>query len=219
MTIIRVGMVAAALAVAACAQSHDPTLERLPIPDCRLSGPAYDAPMGTFSISDEVTAYAAHIDGQRVLTISLNGVFDDKMAAEFAMADRVYGRPGDVLIVTTEGPGGYVLHAARMAIYIRDVGAHTVVPKGGECASACGIVFAAGRSRSISGSGSFGLHSASRGMAVDHEFNDMLVGMYAEIGADAEAIELLIRSAHPMEMIWLSGYEAHSLGIATELID
>lgn len=60
--------------------------------------------------------------------------------------------------VILRGPGGALEEAFRIANYVQDSGFDTVVASKGECASACSLIFIAGKNRTMQEGSTLGFH-------------------------------------------------------------
>lgn len=61
--------------------------------------------------------------------------------------------------ITLDSPGGSLLGGLRLGYALRASGAHTSIPAGASCMSACAVAFLGGQSRTVSGQ--YGVHAAS----------------------------------------------------------
>jgi hypothetical protein len=86
--------------------------------------------------------------------VYLNGIIE---AADYLTFLGVVGTTDDVTVYLSS-PGGEVYPAMAIGRFIRVRGFGTMVPAGGECASACVLIWAAGYPRSLDPYARLGLH-------------------------------------------------------------
>ena len=121
--------------------------------------------------------------------------------------DRLYG-------FAVDSPGGNIFEATEIAALIRG---HTIlVPRGGECASACFLLFAAGAHRIVAGDARIGVHSASEAGALTRNslaFTDAVVRDLREDDVPSAIIAKMAATA-PDRMAWLTRAELQSMGVS-----
>ncbi len=129
-------------------------------------------------------------------------------------ADRVQSL--DRAIVALASPGGSVLSGLRMGQLIHDRGFSTLVPDRAVCASACGLVWLAGKRRFMEPEARIGFHAAyivRRGRAQESGAGNALIGAYlSRLGLTDRAI-LYVAQAAPDDMTWLTPSAAGRLGL------
>ena len=106
--------------------------------------------------------------------------------------------------------GGSVGEALEMANVIRDRGLVTVVPEGGQCVSACVLLFAAGSRKIASTGSSIGVHGVSnlegeQGKA-ELATTTRLAKIYAQLGVPASVIGRMVVTP-PEHVEWLTRAE------------
>lgn len=116
--------------------------------------------------------------------------------------------------------GGLIDEAIRMGGLVRAMGWSTTVPSRSICASACGLLWAAGTRRSLDETANVGFHAAfevTGGRAVVSAPANALVGAYlAGLGIDAETI-VYLTSAMPDQAHWIRGLPQVSQRLAYTL--
>ena len=139
---------------------------------------------------------------------------------------RAYDCPSPWLML--ESPGGSVAEGMELGRDVSDHGLRTVTRY--ECASACALIFLAGRERVLVGSrAKIGFHQAAfvrngtkerhcsdRSDSVTH---DMQRYVFAVLPVAADSVMKLITSTSCNAIEWTAGQRAIDLGIATSLAD
>jgi Clp protease len=121
-----------------------------------------------------------------------------------------------VTLLVLNSPGGSVLEAQEMAKSIRAFGAPVLVPGNAVCASACFMLFAAGRNRLAEPGAMIGVHSAS--VSGGNETMDTL-GVTTLMAREAAAygvpsgITGRMVTTRPGQMAWLTRAELESMGV------
>jgi hypothetical protein len=123
---------------------------------------------------------------------------------------------GDHALVVLDSPGGRLFEGLQIGASIHDKHYDTAVLKGDECASACGLIWLAGRTRYLSPTGAVGFHAAYIGSgdeARESGSANAAVGAYLDqLGLSMKAI-LFLTSAAPSDMQWLHFSTAAEVGI------
>jgi hypothetical protein len=113
--------------------------------------------------------------------------------------------------------GGRLLAGIRIGAQIRAKKFNTVVPDGGQCASACALAWLGGARRFVGEHSSVGFHTAyilkTGGPAESGPGNAILGAYLNQLGLSEEAI-LYITYAAPTSVHWMSLEEAAEYGIA-----
>ena len=124
-------------------------------------------------------------------TITLQGAITDGTAQELSAVLR----PGDTVVLDSDG--GYVAPAARMALAIYQAGAKTRIER--ECASACTLLWYAGRQREATPSARLGLHRST-----DHTGNTdkLMATLMHQLGASDHDVALMMATPNT-NMSWL----------------
>jgi uncharacterized protein YraI len=123
------------------------------------------------------------------------------------------------VIVTLISPGGNPLPAIEMGKLIRKQAMTTFVPGNRVCASACALIWLAGKPRTLESNAGVGFHAAyNRNTGQESGAGNALVGAYLnEIGLSSKAI-LGMTSRGPADMAWLSDERANAWGLALETL-
>jgi hypothetical protein len=121
------------------------------------------------------------------------------------------------VIVTLISSGGNPLPAIEMGKLIRKRAMTTFVPGNRGCASACALIWLAGKPRTREDNALVGFHAAyDRTTGQESGAANALVGAYLnELGLGSKAI-LAMTSAGPTEMAWLTDDRAKAWGLAVE---
>jgi hypothetical protein len=122
--------------------------------------------------------------------------------------------PHGALVLILDGPGGNVGEALRISKLLDDYEAHTVIPKGAKCASACAfIVFIAGKYRTVEEGGLFGQHSCSVQGVKDQGCNDMLSRHALEHGVSYGSVAAFVTFVAPDDIAWFDRSKADCYGL------
>ncbi len=121
------------------------------------------------------------------------------------------------LIVTLISPGGNPLPAMEMGRLVRKQAMTTFVPAERVCASACALIWLAGKPRTAESKAAVGFHAAyNRNTGQDSGVGNALIGAYLhELGLTAKAI-VGMTSKGATEMAWLSDDTAKAWELAVE---
>lgn len=118
-------------------------------------------------------------------------------------------------VIVLNSPGGSVVEAREMGRMINRLGVPVAVPDRGVCASACFMLFAAGRSRIAEPGSMVGVHSAS--VAGGNETMDtlgvttLMAREAARYGVPASITGRMVTTV-PGQMAWLSRAELEGMG-------
>ena len=116
-------------------------------------------------------------------------------------------------VVRLHSPGGLVVDGLNIGIAIHSLGYQTAVLDDAVCASACGLIWLAGKPRLLTESSKIGFHAASRGDGQESGKGNAFVGAYLRsLDLSYEAIAYLT-DAPPDDMQWLSASDAVKVGI------
>jgi hypothetical protein len=116
-------------------------------------------------------------------------------------------------VVILDGPGGVLGEAILIAEEVRRRGLKTAVAANGRCASACAIVFLAGRTKSMGDGAAVGLHSASfEDGRADPLATGIMAGYLSQLGVPASTLRRMASTA-PSDIRWLSRSEQRALKI------
>jgi len=114
------------------------------------------------------------------------------------------------------GKGGSLLAGIRIGTLIRAKKFTTVVPDGGQCASACALAWLGGARRLVGEYSNVGFHTAyivkTGGLTESGPGNAILGAYLNQLGLSERAI-LYITHAAPTSMQWMSMQEAAEFGI------
>jgi uncharacterized protein YraI len=121
------------------------------------------------------------------------------------------------VIVTLMSPGGNPLPAMEMGRLVRKQAMTTFVPAERVCASACALIWLAGKPRTAEGKAAVGFHAAyNRNTGQDSGVGNALIGAYLnELGLTAKAI-VGMTSKGATEMAWLSDDTAKAWDLSVE---
>jgi hypothetical protein len=122
--------------------------------------------------------------------------------------------PHSAFVLLLDGPGGSVGEALLISRLLDGYVAHTVVPKGAKCASACAsIVFIAGKYRTIEEGGLLGQHSCSTRGVKDQQCNDLLSKNAFLHGVSYGSVAAFVTYVAPDDIRWFdrSNGDCHGL--------
>jgi hypothetical protein len=172
------------------------------------------------SLITAVPAHAAELSIEQganpgATAILLSGVIgpgDDERFHALAM------EAGKATVFTT-GPGGSVGPAIAIGTEIRQRGWSTVVPEGARCASACSMIWLAGRTRMLAAGALIGFHAMSQsrnGVRVeDHDEDYLLRRWLSDLGYALDATATMANT--PARSIrWYDASELRANGIPTD---
>ncbi len=200
---------------------------RYPTPSCRraVSVPTNRATsilgaamLGAACLAASAPAGAAEVRsesaGSRSGTLVLSGIIEAGDDAKVTAALAREPRPTTLVLSSL---GGNVQAALAIGTLVRRDGLRTAVATRAVCASACGLVWLAGTSRTLGQDGHVGLHAAylrRNGVSVETGAANALIGAYlARLGLDDRAI-VYLTSAAPDEMTWIIPADRQRYGIA-----
>ena len=120
-------------------------------------------------------------------------------------------------VVFLESPGGNPIVAMAIGRIIRARSFNTQITAG-TCASACGLIWLAGKHRGIGPTGRVGFHAAYNNVTLQEVgAANALIGAYLnELGLSDKAI-YYITQAPPTDMQWLNARDANKVGIVASL--
>lgn len=119
-------------------------------------------------------------------------------------------------------PGGNVVEAMKIGELVYNKKMTTIVPEKQDCASACALIWLAGRQKLATVQSRIGFHQSyfigSNGKSEVSVSANALVGFYlAKINASPKIVEY-VTSATPENMEWLTFSEAKALGINVQKV-
>ena len=135
------------------------------------------------------------------------GLLEDDDYSKFLAASG-----GQNLTVDLNSPGGSLLSALQMGAYVRDNGYSTLVRDESTCASACALLWLAGRNRVAGRRAAIGFHAASVNGSVVSDGNAVVGAYLSQLGLSLDAVVKLTQSS-PDDMYWLKLNDAKALGI------
>jgi hypothetical protein len=139
----------------------------------------------------------------------INGVIGPGAHRQFQWA---LSRSVPTLIVL-DSPGGVLGEALLIAEEVRRRGLNTLVAARSSCASACAIVFLAGRTKYLGAGGAIGLHMASYADGrADPEATELMAAYLRELGVPGSALRAMAATA-PSDIRWLTTAERQAVGI------
>jgi ATP-dependent protease ClpP protease subunit len=157
-------------------------------------------------------------DDQRIPLISIVGTI--KLGDEAKFVELALGLSSAAVILSSDG--GNVAAAIHIGQAVRLKGFATAVPDAGLCASACALIWLAGKPRFMGASTQIGFHAAadfSGGTPQEKGAPNAIIGAYlSSLGLGSNAIYYMT-SASPQTMEWMSADEARALGIDVILFD
>jgi uncharacterized protein YraI len=118
------------------------------------------------------------------------------------------------VVVTLISPGGHPFPAMEMGRLVRRQAMTTFVPGDRVCASACALIWVAGKPRTLESNARVGFHAAyNRNTGQESGAGNALVGAYLnELGLSAKTI-FAMTSAGPTQMAWLTDERAKAWGL------
>jgi hypothetical protein len=180
--------------------------------ESEIGGPRYYEPrqQRTAAVPERGNAAGdrAEVSHERVVLV-MSGMIGRGSYREFRRA--VSRSKAEVVVL--EGPGGILGEALLIAEEVRRRGLTTVVAANGRCASACAIVFLAGRTKHMGRGAAVGLHAASfeNGVA-DPQATSIMAGYLRELGVPANTLRRMASTA-PQDIRWLTKGEQKALRI------
>jgi len=170
------------------------------------------AVLGMLLLAGSVQAAEIVVAGHSAPTITIKGYINDEDAARFAkIAD---ANPWAAVVL--ESAGGRVIPAIEIGRKVRAMKAVTFVGAKQMCASACGLIWLAGRERFIYNSSRVGFHATytATGTSLDvSAAGNALVGGYLRDLGYSDAVLVYASMAPPKGMQWLTAEDADRLGI------
>src|SRR5271155_2077521 len=126
---------------------------------------------------------------------------------------------GKAMVITT-GPGGSFAAAIAIGTEIHDRGWSTLVPENTRCASACSMIWLAGRTRLLAAGAQIGFHAMSRVQngerTEDHDEDFDLQRWLSYLGYAMDATATMVNT--PAGAIrWYDAIELRANGIPTDL--
>lgn len=150
--------------------------------------------------------------GESAPTITITGYIDDHDGRRFAeIAD---ANPWASVMLNS--PGGHVVSAIQIGRKIRERKFSTLIGSKQVCASACGLIWLAGRERFVFTSAKVGFHASYtvNGSSLDvSSVGNALVGGYLRDLGYSDDVIVYASIAAPKNMQWLSADDADRLGI------
>ena len=142
------------------------------------------------------------------VTLRVSGPIREDDGNRFEMSiDKARSLKLQISTVYLDSPGGIVRAGARMARLVRAQQFNTAVADGATCASACFLIFAAGKERFAGKNAKIGVHSATavgagetdgaKSVTID------MVRFLSELGVPPQILGKLV-TARPTEIIWLT---------------
>jgi hypothetical protein len=127
------------------------------------------------------------------------------------------GFPKQKVFVGLESNGGEAMEALNIGMIIHKRGFNTLVLDNQICASACALIWLAGRTRYAAPKAAIGFHAIYFGDGNISSGGNALVGVYLrELGLSLKAIRYLTQ-APPDGMEWLSAKSAYEYGIKMQV--
>jgi hypothetical protein len=145
----------------------------------------------------------------RVFVDVVGQINDDDFKTFKEKTDQIYpigsDYPNKQVIVTLISPGGHVKAGLLIGDQIRKRGMSTFVPAGRTCASACALIWLAGRSRNVGDTSLIGFHAVYDSKTRQEKGTaNAIVGAYLrDLGLGYDAIIFMTRAA-PTSVEWLT---------------
>jgi hypothetical protein len=140
-------------------------------------------------------------------TVYVRGPIEDGDYSKFLAASG-----GQNLSVDLSSPGGNLFSALQIGAYVRGHGYSTLVRDESTCASACALLWLAGRNRVAGRRAAIGFHAASMNGSVASDGNAVVGAYLSQLGLSLDAVVKLTHSS-PDDMYWLKLNDAKALGI------
>ncbi|MBV9654172.1 MAG: hypothetical protein JOZ42_06375 [Acetobacteraceae bacterium] len=149
-------------------------------------------------------------------TLALQGPIRPGDAERFRAA---LARAPDVSLFVLNSPGGAVLDGRDIARTIRARGGSTLVPARAVCASACFLLFAAGREKHAEPGAMIGVHSASVAGGGENTSTlgttTLMAREAAAYGVPAQITGRMV-TTQPGQMAWLNRAELEAMGAVVD---
>ncbi len=116
-------------------------------------------------------------------------------------------------LLVVDSPGGLVHEAGKMAVTIRNMGLPVAVARGGVCASACALLFAAAPRRLVGEGARIGVHRASLFGSENRDSRyatDGIAVHFENYGVPGSIIEKM-RATPPDGIAWLDAADLEAL--------
>lgn len=181
-----------------------------------------DTGAGTLSVTlfgqrvvlDKCALKSEHID---MFTVSLSGrsalVFSGKIDKSDVAVFAQKLKNSQVELVILDSPGGEINAAMEIGNELRRHDIDTMVQSGQICASACSLIFFAGKKKFLSRSAAIGLHQAHDGHGNKRELaTARMDGYLSALGLPRSTLAPMYDYG-PNDMMWLSDQERNKLGI------
>jgi len=171
----------------------------------------------TAEAADIEHKYLQTPDGKSVPAIRITGKIVGEDFLKFFDARVLYARSWG--FVYLESPGGSVLDAISIGQQIAEAEWDTVVGENSTCASACGLIWLAGKRRFVAENARIGFHAVyytdSRQITSN---GNAIVGAYlSKLGFGLKTISY-VTSMPPDQMDWLSSAKAKEYDIAVQVL-
>jgi hypothetical protein len=141
--------------------------------------------------------------------LTVNGMIGPGAYRQFRAA--LYNGNPDLVVLN--GPGGILEEAFLIAEEVRRRGLDTLVAPNGACASACAVVYLAGRNKYLGSGGAIGLHSASSADGrADAEATAIMAEYLSRLGVPQSTLRRMAQTA-PSDIRWLTRSELRAVGI------
>jgi hypothetical protein len=163
------------------------------------------APLGSV---DPVAPSYRTTDAEDGAVLMLSGVIGPGAHRHFSAA-LARGHPS---LIVLDSPGGVLGEAFMIADEVRRRGLSTMVGPNRSCASACAIIFLAGRTKYLGPGGAIGLHMASYADGrADPEATALMADYLSELGVPRSALRAMASTA-PSRIRWLTRAELQAVG-------
>jgi len=163
-------------------------------------------------------SYPANIFISENETINLNGEIID---GDFETFERLVSE-NKVRKISLSSPGGKLIEGLKMGEIIHGGNFDTVVPRTAMCASACALMWAAGKNKYIDKEAKIGFHSASvrtqSGPQVSQEGNKFITSYLLSVGLPIYTAIYATRAA-PNDMQWLQPSDGKRIGLHFQYVD
>jgi len=156
-----------------------------------------------YASSANAMTYSYRMAGQKIVVDAVGEIMpnETELMAQWMKTLPVAIQHTPIAAFVFNSPGGNIMEAKRLAVAIRNADEHpnTGVAAGGECASACVLLWAAGAHKSVAPDAIIGAHRTSlpaelvqadpnRTRRVANDVNVMLANDLASVGAPATVV-------------------------------
>src|SRR5262249_30923975 len=170
------------------------------------------------SIAATITVHEPDVEG-RVFVDVIGKINDGDFETFKEKTDKIYpigdSHPKKLVIVTLVSPGGLIAAAIQIGELVGKRAMLTFVPGDRTCASACALIWVAGRLRTVGDTPQIGFHAAyDADTGRESGAANAVVGAYLrDLGLSYKAIHLMTHKG-PTDLEWLTPDLAKEVGVA-----